>query len=172
MSKLKCQISNKSQAKAVFRIGNSEGGFTLIELIVVITVIGILSTVGVASFVEYSRSQTIRTAVAEYITILNTAKSRTFSQVKGSNCQTKVINGYSVTVTSATSYRFDEVCGGSSFLIESKTLPSTLTFSEPYPSFLFRVLTGGVTGHGTATINGYGRSEVITVTAAGGVLTD
>jgi prepilin-type N-terminal cleavage/methylation domain-containing protein len=151
---------------------NSSGGFTLIELIVVITVIGILSTVGVASFVEYSRTQIVRTAVAEYVTILNTARSRTFSQVKPSACTDKIMDGYTVTVTSESTYEFRAECGDANPLVELKTLPPTLTFSEPFPSYFFHLLTGGVTGFGNTTISGYGRSEVITVTAAGGVLTD
>ena len=65
--------------------GNSayrQNGFTLIELIVVFTVIAILSTIGTVSFVSYSRTQTLNQATSDLVQTLNLAKSLSASQLK------------------------------------------------------------------------------------------
>jgi prepilin-type N-terminal cleavage/methylation domain-containing protein len=79
-------------------------GFTLIELIVVITVIAILSTIGVVSFVGYSRSQVLDQATLDLVQTLNTAKSLSAAQLtistknnEKANCQSfQTLNGYGV----------------------------------------------------------------------------
>lgn len=57
-------------------------GFTLIELIVVFTVMAILSTIGVVSFVSYSRTQALNQTASDLVQTLNTAKSLSASQLK------------------------------------------------------------------------------------------
>lgn len=63
-----------------------QAGFTLIELIIVFSIITILSSVGIASFVSYSRSQSIDTTMKEFKTTLFTARSRALSQLRDSAC--------------------------------------------------------------------------------------
>jgi prepilin-type N-terminal cleavage/methylation domain-containing protein len=57
-------------------------GFTLIELIVVFTVLAILSTIGTISLVSYSRAQTLNQATNDLVQTLDTAKSLSGSQLK------------------------------------------------------------------------------------------
>jgi prepilin-type N-terminal cleavage/methylation domain-containing protein len=93
---MKTQISNLKFQK----------GFTLIELIVVFTVMAILATIGTASLVSYSRTQTLNQATSDLVQTLNTAKSLSASQVKTINknnsgskgCITndQILNGYGV----------------------------------------------------------------------------
>lgn len=80
-------------------------GFTLIELIVSFSILSILSVVGMASFVNYSRSQTLLSDRQKLITVLNTAKANASSQLKNSYCPSnnnpalnQTLNGYSVTI--------------------------------------------------------------------------
>ncbi len=64
----------------------SQSGFTLIELIIVFTLFTLLSGVGVASFVTYSRSQAVDNSMKELKTTLFTARSRALSQLKDASC--------------------------------------------------------------------------------------
>ena len=57
-------------------------GFTLLELVVVFSIIVTISTIGLVSFVSYSRSQALSTATSDFVTFLYSAKSRAQSQVK------------------------------------------------------------------------------------------
>lgn len=89
-------------------ITKSQRGFTLIELVVVFTTIAILSTIGIASFVSYSRSQELNQTTSDLVQALNTAKSMSAAQLKTLNkngsgpkgCinQNQALNGYGVQI--------------------------------------------------------------------------
>ena len=64
----------------------SQHGFTLLELLIVFSIMVILSAVGIASFVSYSRSQSVDTAMREFKTLLFSARSRAQSQLRDSSC--------------------------------------------------------------------------------------
>lgn len=136
-----------------------EKGFTLIELLVTISVLAILSTVGVAAFVNYSRTQILQSAASDLYILLQIARSRAASQVKPSPyCNNKVFEGYKVILNnvSAGSYEMDVQCSGYATTIQQKTLPTTLMFDTSNPqstsSVFFYPITGGVSGSGTITI--------------------
>src|SRR5579872_5583919 len=65
---------------------NHQWGFTLIELIVVFSVMVILSSIGIASFVVYSHSQAVDTNMKEFKTMLFTARSNALSQLRDTGC--------------------------------------------------------------------------------------
>lgn len=80
-------------------------GFTLIELIIVFSVMMILSSIGIASFVVYSHSSAVDTNMKEFKTMLFTARSRSLSQLRDSGCfangftgQGYELSGYQVVV--------------------------------------------------------------------------
>jgi prepilin-type N-terminal cleavage/methylation domain-containing protein len=90
-----------------------EKGFTLIELIVVFTVMAILSTIGVVSFVSYSRTQVINQVVSDLVQNLSMAKSLSASQLKtldknGSGpigcLPEQSLNGYGIQIDQAQKY--------------------------------------------------------------------
>jgi len=131
-------------------------GFTLIELIVVFSVIAILSTAGLAAFVDYSRQQTINTVAQEIKTAIFDARSRASSQV--SICSTgQKFNGYWIvfcpknsdvcpSCSVSNSYQMDIECNNSSILVNgtSKPLPPNITITTDSHSILFGPLSGNV----------------------------
>lgn len=72
---------------------NGKDGFTLIELIVVFSVMVILSSIGIAGFVVYSHSSAVDTNMKEFKTMLFTARSDAFSQLRDSGCFTNGFTG-------------------------------------------------------------------------------
>lgn len=154
-------------------LGIHEKGFTLIELIVVFAIISILSIIGVAAFLDYSRTQTVNDAALSFATVLQTAKSRAQSQVKPPfGVCGQVLDGYRVAVILPQTYRMEAVFGAGACTqpVETKTLPQGVLFSASGQSFLFRVLTGAVEGAGSGTrveVTGFGKERVVTVYADG-----
>lgn len=161
-------------------------GFTLIELIVAISILAILSIVGLASFVTFSRSQVLNAATSDVFTMLQVARSRAASQVKPSpQCNDKVLEGYSVTLNIATgSYELDAECSGNTTVIQQeKTLPVTVIFDpSSKTSFFFHPVTAGVTiaenttGYGSIILSassvGIASTKTITVYTDGRITTN
>ncbi|MBI5044481.1 MAG: prepilin-type N-terminal cleavage/methylation domain-containing protein [Candidatus Levybacteria bacterium] len=153
-------------------------GFTLIELLIVLSVIGIISTVSIVSFVSYNKSSVLKQASLDVASLLRDAKSRTQSQRKPSSC-TGTLIGYRVDIcglstsncSTANTYRLSMVCSGNTTVLSTKSLPSDISFSSSStsPSFLFQVLSNGVTGSGFVRISGYNTTQDITVGSGGTV---
>ncbi|MEX2007565.1 MAG: prepilin-type N-terminal cleavage/methylation domain-containing protein [Candidatus Levyibacteriota bacterium] len=148
-------------------------GFTLIEISVVVSILSILTTLGIASFVNYSRNQSLQTAALDLVTTLNLAKSRSFSQVKPSECVNQSLEGYRVSIlASDDGYQLHAICSGNVYEIKEETFPQGITVSSDGTtsrSFLFPVISGGVVGAGSVVITGYGNSRTITVDSVGTV---
>ena len=91
----------------------TNNGFTLLELVVSLSVIAILSTIGIASFVSQSKSATLQAATSEVVSEISLAKSRASSQVNN-NCKKngQTLKGYEVLLdmTGYQTYWIYEVC--------------------------------------------------------------
>ncbi len=71
-------------------------GFTLLELLVVFSVIGILTGIGFASFVSYSKKQSIDQTAQDLKTAIDEARFSAVSRVKPSGCGTNTLDRYQV----------------------------------------------------------------------------
>jgi len=150
----------------------SQFGFTLIELIVVLSVAAVISVIGIAAFVSYSQSQSLNTAAADIANMFSVAKSRAASGVKPTTapCSIDTLNGYQISISIASStYKLDAVCPSGITTILTSRLPSTISFSNPTDAtFFFAVLTGGFTkSSDTISLSGFGKSKSITVDSLG-----
>ena len=147
-------------------------GFTLIELIVVFSIMAILSSVGIASFVSYSRSQSIQTAASNLELTLELAKSRASSQVKPSQCL-GALSGYQVDILSVTTYSLSVFCP-EVHLVQTVTLPDSgnIKFDlgvgqTTTNSVFFPVITSGVRGSGNIILTGYNQSRWVCIDSRG-----
>ena len=156
----------------------SQKGFTLLELIIVFTVIAILSTVGLASFVNYSKTQALQQSYNDLLNTLNTAKSDAFSQIKPSQCNSYTLNGYSVVINTSTwkSYSLNVICSGNTFTLSTITLPTNVSFNTgsgtpptTTTNVFFSLLTSGVVGTGNIVLSGNSKTKTITITGVGGI---
>ena len=153
-------------------VKHKSSGFTLIELIVVLSVAAVISLIGIASFVSYSQQQSINTAAADIANMFSLAKSRAASQVKPSSCS-GALNGYRISIPDIASktYQLDAVCSSGDSLILTNTLPSNISFGSANSTiFTFYVLTGGFTMNGldgTIVLSGFGKDKTITIDSLG-----
>ena len=156
-------------------------GFTLIELIVVFSIIAIISTIGVAAFVGYSRTQTLNQAAFDLSTTLNTAKAKASSQIKPSVSQcsgANVLNGYSVTldtVSNPNTYSINVVCSGGTVVLtnpdgtpQTTSLPKSITFAAgSITNVFFPIFTSAVTGTGNIVLSGFSQTKTLTINSSG-----
>jgi prepilin-type N-terminal cleavage/methylation domain-containing protein len=132
-----------------FQKSKHQAGFTLIEMIVVFSIIVILSAVGIVASVSYSRAQALAAAVENIKTILNQAKSYAQSQYKPSECNNGVLEKYRVNIGKDDgTYTFWVICQGEHQISQGK-LPKDVSFAtstSPSDYFEFPVLRGGIMG--------------------------
>lgn len=122
-------------------------GFTLIELMVAISIMAVLSTIGIASFVSYKKVQTLNTAAINLVTDLRAARARSVAVIKPTTCITSnyALLGYQLKLVN-NGYQVDVRCNG--FMqpgVTSVQFPSSLilvTTSTSAVTFLFQPLTG------------------------------
>lgn len=147
-------------------------GFTLIELMVVLSVTAVLGTIGIAGFTTYNQIQILQAAASDVVSVLNLAKSRAQSQVKPSGlCVGGTLTGYSVIIAENKKYTLHLRCsltGDIKINEQDKILPQGLNF-DSNPSFFFPIQRGGVQTAGQIIISGYERSKTIMVNSLGGV---
>jgi len=152
----------------------SQGGFTLIELMVVISITAVLGTLGIAGFVNYNQTQVLQTSANEVVTMLNLAKSRAQSQIKPSELclNSESLSGYSVVISTPRKYTLYLRCsisGDKKINEQDKLLPTGLSFGNN-SSFFFPVQKGGVETPGQIVISSSdGRTKIITINSLGGV---
>lgn len=171
---LNCYIAKSKKNNSTIQQYNNlkpQGGFTLIELMVVLSVTAVLGTLGIAGFVTYNQIQAVQSAANDLVTVLNIAKSRSQSQVKPSGvaCSTnssgviRVLKGHIVTVyqggaaATKNKYKVEAICSLAADLdvcdydrtvsvIALKSLPSKIEFKSPTNPkvYCFPTLIGGV----------------------------
>jgi len=171
-------------------------GFTLVELIIVFSIITLLSLIGIASLVTFAREQTLAQTYGDVRTALVVARSQTVSQVnKPTQCQSGAscacpagsqFNGYEVLFCCVSSGQGCPVCysqgsserievnircGANAFTVSTTAFPQGVSVDSQNTtsrSFLFTPITGVVQGHGTVTIeNTNDNSRSIVVTSQG-----
>lgn len=156
-------------------------GFTLIEILVVFSVVSILAGIGIASFASYSRTQEVNQAANNLKVFIGHAKFNALSAVKYStdeqgikvDCGTATLSGYSVTKVGNNILDLNQVCADSTTnRIKRFTLPSNVTFglSTTCSEIFFNTLSaspGGVPC--TIVLSGNNLTNTISVDNIGNV---
>jgi len=149
-------------------------GFTLIELIIVFTAIAILSTIGIASFVDYSRFQSLQSATENLVSTLNLAKASASSQIKPSQCS-GALSGYQVDILLNITYSLSVICP-ETHLIQTTMLPDNgnIKFNldlgqTTTTSVFFPIIKGGIQGAGDIVLTAYGQTKTVTIDNVGNI---
>lgn len=142
-------------------------GFSLIEMLVVFSIIGTTLVGSMAAFSSYNREQAFRASVADVASLLNIAKSRAMSHVKPTECGSQPLIGYQVSL-SGQIYRLRVVCNGTTYIIQSKNLRNDIAFAPGTIFVNFAVATGTVTPSPiNIVITATGVTKTITINQTG-----
>ncbi len=141
-------------------------GFTLIELVVVISIIAILTGGGLAVFSGFRSGRAALSDAQTVVDVLNEAKRLAVSAEKPTECSAVTLQGYSV-VVDATSLDLSAACLGGSPPTKTKNLTSGAVVGAPF-SATFKVLTGSTQAR-TVDVCSQGHLFRISITTAGSV---
>lgn len=125
-----------SQRNGFYPAPRSCAGFTLIEMLVVFSLVSVVSGIGFASFMQYSRRQSVVQAAADFKQTLDLARFNALSSVKPESCGTAELTDFKFKVCMNTgclntvndSYEITVGCGTEK-LILSKKLAQNITLS-------------------------------------------
>lgn len=170
-------------------------GFTLVELLVSISVVAILSGIGLAAFSSFNRRQIVASATRQLLSDLRLAQSKADSNEKPLYCKTNELDllGYEFFIKKEVSphwcYTITPVCADlSSPLPSIKTvdIPEVISLACitcPNPNdnvqIFFKTLRQGVASSGfnsdsklIITLTGYGATRSATLTSSGEIYSD
>lgn len=148
-------------------------GYTLIEILVSLTIIGLLFSFGFVSFREFSRRQALTVAVRTVQADLRLAQQKALSGEKPESCT--ILAGYNFRIDSTITYSINANCSPTNPpTVKNVTLGSDFTISATNnPVVIFKVLGQGAnisTGPQTIitlTQISTGKPMTITVTSGG-----
>lgn len=140
-------------------------GFTLIEILVTISIIGILSSIGLASYINFNRQQLVIQSARKILDDMRLAQSLASNNQKPDGCGT--LSGYSFSV-SGTGYTIKADCSSGGVVVKTGSIPANLTVTG-FSKVEFKVLRQPVktTGGNSLTVTGFGVSKIISVGVGG-----
>ncbi len=136
-------------------------GYTFVEVLVSLTIVGLLFSFGFANFRDYSRRQALAGVARNLKGELRLAQSKASAGEKPAACSASILSTYSFQIINSTSYKITADCsGGINVDIKTVSFPEGVTMSPASGTVSFKVL-----GQGTNIIAG--GSVVITLTQVG-----
>lgn len=121
-------------------------GYTLIEILIVLTIVGLLFSVGYASYRDFSRRQTLAGVAKTLQGDLRKAQQNAMSGIKptGNMCNDpNTLSGYSFDIYSNGRYQINALCTGGAIVTNDITLSSDITIASSLDPILFKVLGSG-----------------------------
>jgi prepilin-type N-terminal cleavage/methylation domain-containing protein len=166
------EISEREKQSSI-----AQNGYTLIEILVALTIIGLLFGFGYASFRDFSRRQAVKDAAKIIQGDLRLAQENAISGLKpegvGGCGTSNTLNSYGFRIVSASEYIIEANCGVTPApFIKDVNLPTGITIQTPLPSVLeFKVLGQGTnvgSTNWTLTLIQSGTTNTTTVTVTAG----
>jgi len=118
-------------------------GYTLLEILVSLSIIGIIFVVGYAGFRDFARRQALQAGARSVQGDLRLAQEQALAGKKPSGCNT--LSSFSFEVVDTASYEVSAVCNNGSYLVKEGQLSEGIVF-DPLPSpnpVLFKVIGQG-----------------------------
>lgn len=157
---------------------STQEGFTLVELMVVFSIAVLITGIGFASLLSYSRRQEVSQANADLKQVFQQAKFNALSFVKpvNSNCQEgDPLNSYTI-VLNSTGYKLTALCGDNPVTVSEKELPQNISYypiDKSCDQVTYQTLSGAVGGTDSnplpcfVGIQGYGIQQCFEVDESG-----
>ena len=144
-------------------------GFTLVELLVTITIITLVFSIGLAQYNRFNRRQILVRAKDQLISDLRLTQSKALSGEKPVDCNSTPLLGQKLDFTSNSNYQIIAVCSSDIVVKSGISLPQGVIKQAGPDEVFFKVLSQGTDISGTAQIilSGFGQTQTISVNNAG-----
>ena len=148
---------------------NNKSGFTLIEIIVVIAIVGILAAIISSPFGKFRNAQALQNTTNAIVSVINSARTKTLASVNNTSYGVH-IDSDRVILFTGISYNSEDATN-QIVIFEPQVTLETLSLNGGGAEILFDRLKGTTSQYGTIVIDlPSGQSKTITVQATGSVL--
>lgn len=145
-------------------------GFTLIELMVAVTILMIMFGTGIASYLHFNDNQTVSSVGQQLQLMMRTAQKKARVGDKPAGCGT--LQGYQFTGSTGNSavMQLTAICAGGVSIASDSYILLPGTSLQQNVQMTFKVLTGGTDQPGTVVVQGTtGTTYTFTVGAGGDI---
>ena len=148
---------------------SSNLGFTIVELLIILSLIALLFTLGIAQYNRFNRSQTLTQTKNELVSNLRLAQGKSLAGEKPNQCGDEALLGHQLEFTNNQSYKIVAVCGSEPYpeVKQTVTFPEGVIKTSAENIVFFKILSQGVESEVTITLSGFGETRDIIITAAG-----
>lgn len=154
---------------------NENKGYTLIEILVALTIIALIFSIGYVNFRDFSRRQALAGTARSLMGDLRLAQEQATAGKKPAVVACNLpneLNGFNFRVTGTSSYQLEANCSGGNSLTKAVTLPTGVSVSTPSPNpITFKILGQGTNLSADATLTltqaGTTNTRLVTVTSGG-----
>ncbi len=145
-------------------------GYTLIELLIVITLITLLFTLGMAQYNQFNRRQILTKAKDELISNLRLAQGKSLAGEKPNACGDEILTGHKLKFVNNQNYKIVAVCDGEVDLKTEISLSTGVTKQSGPNEVFFKGLSQGTDIVNQVEIvleDSSGETKTITITSTG-----
>ncbi len=149
----------------------SRGGYTLIEIMVVIVIMSLLVGGGLAGYTKFNDRQTILVAGRQLIASMRQAQQYSASGIKPVGCDTG-LRGYRVTAASGGStYTVAAICTttGTTVVVKQETLAAGVQFASNVDVTFLGQVGGAQTTNPTVTLSQGTLTYQLTISSSGDI---
>ncbi|MFZ3301750.1 MAG: prepilin-type N-terminal cleavage/methylation domain-containing protein [Microgenomates group bacterium] len=154
------------------KTANNFKGYTLVELLIGITIVSIVFGVGLAGYREFSRRQALTGVSKQLKADLRLAQQLALTGQKPDSVSCDTLDGYIFSRVDAYTYRLSADCAGiaTPYVYKEVNLGSDITISSTNASFMFKVLGQGtdLVASNTLTLTHTSGNQNIMVVGVGG----
>lgn len=147
-------------------------GYTLIEVLIVLSVMGVLFGIGYAGYRDFSRRQEISGIAKSIEGNLRKAQQNALSGVKPDVlvCKSQTLVGYDFYMVSGSEYQIRANCTGGYAVVLDVNLPASEMISMEDNPILFNVLGNGtnITGSTVITVTQTATGQTVQITVGSG----
>jgi prepilin-type N-terminal cleavage/methylation domain-containing protein len=144
-------------------------GFTLIELLIVISIISVLSTLGIVSYLNFSRTQLVNQAARKIAQDLRLAQSLASNNQKDKGCGDSPLVGYTFSIDQERNEYFIHANCSDQIEVKTGSVPDEVLKLEGVTAVQFKVLRQGVVttplGANIISVTGFGKTKEIEINA-------